>query len=101
VPFGIVVGLAWMNFDTGTSPAVQDALRGVTAAPVGLALAAGLKTGEGFARQPTELAFIALAFAGSLLLHLPLPAVLAILAPPSFLLAWRDVHRRNEDGTGL
>ncbi|MFB0488683.1 chromate transporter [Methylobacterium sp. OAE515] len=100
VPFGIVVGFAWMYFDTGTSPAVQDVLRGVTAAAVGLALAAGLKAGDGFARRPTGLAFIALAFAGSLLLHLPLPAVLAILGPPAFLLAWRNVHRRDRDRIG-
>jgi chromate transporter len=99
VPFGIVVGLAWMYFDTGTSQGVQDALRGVTAAAVGLALAAGLKVGQGFARRPAGLAFIAAAFAGSLLLHLPLPTVLAILASPAFLLAWRDVHRRNGNKT--
>ena len=99
VPFCIVVGLAWMYFDTGTPPAVQDALRGVTAAAVGLALAAGLKAGEGFARQPAALTFIAVAFVGSVLLHLPLPAVLAILAPPAFLLAWRDSHRTGERGS--
>lgn len=98
VPFGIVVGLAWMYFDTGTSPAVQDALHGATAAAVGLAFAAGLKAAEGFARRPTGLAFIALAFAASILLHLPLPAVLVILAPPAFLLAWHSVQRRNGVG---
>jgi len=98
VPFCIVVGLAWIYFDTGTPPAVRDALRGVTAAAVGLAIAAGLKAGEGFARRPAAMAFMVMAFAGSVLLRLPLLAVLAILAPPAFLLAWRDVHRR--DGCG-
>jgi chromate transporter len=93
VPFCIVVGLAWMYFDTGTPPGVQDALRGVTAAAVGLALAAGLKAGDGFFRRPAALTFITVAFVGSVLLHLPLPAVLAILAPLAFLLAWRDLHR--------
>jgi len=100
VPFCIVVALAWMYFDEGAAPAAQDALRGVTAAAVGLALAAGLKAGEGFHRRPAALAFIALAFAGSILLHLPLPAVLAILAPPAFFVAWRHVHQRDGKGTG-
>ncbi|MDP4021664.1 chromate transporter [Methylobacterium sp. NEAU 140] len=98
VPFCIVVGLAWAYFGSGAAPAVQDALRGVTAGAVGLALAAGLKTGEAFARQPIALGFIVLAFGGSILLHLPLLAVLAILAPPAFLLAWRQAqHSRGEE----
>ncbi|MBY0253231.1 MAG: chromate transporter [Methylobacterium organophilum] len=100
VPFCIVVGLAWMYFGEGAAPAVQDALRGVTAAAVGLALSAGLKAGEGFGRQPVALAFIVLAFAGSALAHIPLPAVLAILAPPAFLLAWRHVRRRDRGPVG-
>ncbi|SDA21154.1 chromate transporter [Methylobacterium sp. UNC378MF] len=98
VPFWIVLGLAWAYFHSGAVPAVQDVLRGVTAAAVGLALSAGLKAGEGFARRPAALAFIAAAFLGSVLLHLPLIAVLAILAPPAFLLAWRHLHRRGADG---
>jgi chromate transporter len=98
VPFLIVVALAWMYFDKGVAPAAQDALRGVTAAAVGLALAAGLRAGEGFGRRPAALAFIALAFAASVLLHLPLPAVLAILAPPAFFMAWRNVHRSVRGG---
>lgn len=100
VPFCIVVGLAWMYFDHSAAPAVQDALRGVTAAAVGLALSAGLKAGEGFGRQPAALAFIVLTFAGSALMHIPLPAVLAIFAPPAFLLALRHVRRRGQGPIG-
>ncbi|TXN75460.1 chromate transporter [Methylobacterium sp. WL18] len=96
VPFCIVLGLAWAYFRSGAVPAVQDILRGVTAAAVGLALSAGLKAGEGFARRPAALAVIALAFLGSIVLHLPLLAVLAILAPPAFLLAWRHPRQRGD-----
>jgi chromate transporter len=98
VPFCLVVALAWLYFDRGTTPATQDALRGVTAAAVGLALAAGLKAGGGFGRHPIALGLIALAFAGSVLLHLPLPVVLAILAPPAFLSALRQRRRAGAGG---
>ena len=98
VPFCIVVALAWIYFDAGAAPAVRDTLRGVTAAAVGLTIAAGLKAGNSFGRQPAALAFIVLAFTGSVLMHMPLPVVLAILAPMAFFVAWRHVHRRGREG---
>ncbi len=73
-------------------------LRGVAAVAIGLALSMGLKTGENFLFNPTALLFGALAFAASVFLKLPLIAVLAILAPPAFLVAWRH-HTRKKDAS--
>jgi chromate transporter len=56
----------------------------------------GLKTGEKFLFNPAALLFGALAFAASVFLKLPLIAVLAILGPPAFLVAWRH-HSRKKD----
>jgi chromate transporter len=73
-------------------------LRGVAAVAVGLALSMGLKTAEKFLFNPTALLFSALAFAASVFLKVPLIAVLAILSPPAFLVAWRH-HTRKKDAS--
>src|SRR4029077_18027782 len=62
---------------------------------IGLALSTGLKTGEKFLFDSTALLFGALAFAASVFLKLPLIAVLAILSPPAFLVAWRHHQRKK------
>ena len=73
---------------------MQDVLHGVTTVAIGLALSTGLKTGEKFLFDPTALLFGALAFAASVFLKLPVIAVLAILSPPAFLVAWRHHQRK-------
>jgi chromate transporter len=94
VPFVIILTLAYAYFLHSTTPAIQDVLRGVAAVAIGLALSMGLKTGEKFLFNPTG----ALAFAASVFLKLPLIAVLAILSPPAFLVAWRH-HTRKKDAS--
>ena len=96
IPFLIILALAYAYFLHSTTPAMQDVLHGVAAVAIGLALSMGLKTGEKFLFHPTALLLGALAFAASVFLKVPLIAVLAILGPPSFLLAWRH-HPRKSD----
>jgi hypothetical protein len=69
-----------------------------TAVAIALALSMGLKTGEKFLFKPTALLFGALGFAASVFLKLPLIAVLEILGPPAFLVAWRP-HPRKKDAS--
>jgi chromate transporter len=98
VPFLIILALAYAYFLHSTTPAIQDVLRGVAAVAVGLALSMGLKTAEKFLSNPTALLFSALAFAASVFLKVPLIAVLAILSPPAFLVAWRH-HTEEKDAS--
>ena len=95
IPFLIILAFAYAYFLHSTTPAMQDVLRGVTTVAIGLALSTGLKTGEKFLFDPTALLFGALAFAASVFLKLPLIAVLAILSPPAFLVAWRHHQRKK------
>ena len=96
IPFLIILALAYAYFLHSTAPAMQDVLHGITAVAIGLALSVGLKTGEKFLFNPTALLFGALAFAASVFLKLPLVAVLAILGPPAFLVAWRHDPRKKD-----
>jgi len=98
IPFLIILALAYAYFLHSTTPAMQDVLHGVTAVAIGLALSMGLKTGEKFLFNSTALLFGALAFAASVFLKLPLIAVLAILGPPAFLVAWGH-HPRKKDAS--
>jgi len=97
IPFLIILALAYAYFLHSTAPAMQDVLRGVTAVAIGLALSVGLETGEKFLFNPTALLFGALAFAASVFVKLPLIAVLAILGPPAFLVAWRHDPGKKGD----
>jgi len=96
IPFLIILALAYAYFRHSATPAMQDVLRGVAAAAVGLALSMGLKTGEKFLRNPIALFFGALAISASVFLKLPLIAIIAILAPPAFLVAWRNDAQKND-----
>lgn len=89
LPFVIVVAMGFLYFNNHAVPAVQDVLRGVTVAAVGLALSMGLATGEKYRRNVVALGFIGAAFAASVLLKVPLLLVLAVLAPAAFLIEWR------------
>ncbi|MBM6596409.1 chromate transporter [Microvirga pudoricolor] len=93
IPFCIIVALGYAYVHYHSTPALQDILRGIAAGAIGLTFSMGLKTGEKFFRQPVALVFAALAFAGSIMLRMPLLAVLAILIPPAFLVAWRRPSR--------
>src|SRR6202008_3536405 len=90
IPFLMILSFAYAYFLHSTTPAMQDVLHGVTTVAIGLALSTGLKTGEKFLFDPTGLIFGATVF-----LKLPLTAVLAILSPPAFLVAWRHHQRKK------
>lgn len=89
VPFVIVLLFGAFYFSSHAGPAVQDVLRGLTVAAVGLALSMGLKTGERYRKNWTALGFIAAAFLASIVLKLPLLLVLVVLAPIAFFIEWR------------
>jgi chromate transporter len=67
---------------------VQRVLGGVSAAAAGLVIATGLRMLRPHCRRPAALLFAALAFAGMVLTHLPLPVVLLGLAPFSIAGPW-------------
>lgn len=89
VPFCIVLVLGMIYFGSHSVPAIQDVLRGVTAAAIGLALSMGFKTGEKFSRDVVALGFIAVAFVASVFLKIQLLLVVAVLAPLAFLVELR------------
>jgi chromate transporter len=62
---------------------LQNVLGGLAAAAAGLLIGTGLRLLVPLRRRPTALLFAALAFAGMAFTRLPLPAVLAALAPLS------------------
>lgn len=93
VPFCIVLALGAFYFGNHSIPAVQDVLRGVTAAAIGLALSMGFKTGEKFKADFIALGFIIVAFGASILLKLPLLVVVAVLAPIAFFMELRRSKR--------
>ena len=64
-------------------PAVQHALRGISAAAAGLMIATGLRLLRARRRHVPTLALAALAFAGLALARLPLLLVLLALVPLS------------------
>ncbi|MCX4246252.1 chromate transporter [Paraliomyxa miuraensis] len=87
--FVIVIALAVLYQSYGSIPAVNGAVRGVTAVAAGLVIATGIKLALG---QPRKLAlplFAAAAFMGVIVLQLPLVVVILALLPLSFLVEWR------------
>jgi chromate transporter len=85
----VLLPLALLYSYGGHLDLVRAALRGVASAAAGLLLATGLKMAWPYRREPWALAIAALALVGVGLLHWPLLAVVAALAPVSIGLAWR------------
>jgi chromate transporter len=83
IPGAIGVGLGVLLFGQAGLPAVQDALRGISAAAAGLMIATGLRLLRARRRHVPTLALAALAFAGLALARLPLLLVLLVLVPLS------------------
>ena len=85
----VLLPLALLYTYGGHLELVRSALHGVASAAAGLLLATGLKMVWPYRREPWALGIGALAFGGVGLLHWPLLAVVAVLAPLSIGLAWR------------
>lgn len=88
VPLAIVIALGLAYFHYREVPALDALLRGAVAAAAGMTLSMGVKVLEPFLRQPGALALAAAAFVAVALLHYPLVAVVAVLAPLGMLWAW-------------
>jgi chromate transporter len=90
LPLAIVLLLATIYTEFAQVAAVRGACNGVSAAASGLVLAMAFRMGDAIRRTPWQVAIGAIAFAAIGLARLPMPWVLAVLAPTSLGIAlWR------------
>jgi chromate transporter len=87
--FVIVIIMAELYQRFGTIPAIQGAVRGVTAVAAGLVIATGIKLALGQPRTLTLALFGLATLLGVTVLRLPLLAVIGALVPLSFIVNWR------------
>lgn len=88
VPVLIVIVLAYLYFHYRTVPALESVLRGITPVAVGMTFAMAWRTGRKCLNSAPAILFFAAAFILTAIFRLPLPAMLALLAPPAIWLAW-------------
>lgn len=88
-PCIIGVTLTALYLRYGQIPLISGALRGISAAAIGLFISLGVKMVHAERRSPHILAFAALAFLAAGPLGIPLLVVILVLAPFSMLAAWR------------
>ena len=93
-PVAIVIGLAMLEDRFGAVGRAPDMLLGLGAAAAGLVAATVAKIARPVVavRPLTSAPVIVLVFVGVGLLRFPLPAMLAIGAPLSLALVWRDTR---------
>ena len=82
----LALGIAYQH--VGTMPIVQSALRGMSFVATGLVLANALGLAGALPRRPVPWLFVVAVFAGVALLHFPLIAVMAALAPCAIAITW-------------
>lgn len=87
-PLVLIVALGIGYRYAGTLPVVQSALRGMSFVATGLVLANGLGLAGALPRRPVPWLFVVAVFVAVALLHLPLVAVMAVLAPCAVALTW-------------
>ena len=78
---GLVLGILYLRYPH--LPVIQNTLGGISAAAAGMLIATGIKMLMPHRRRPAALFFAGLAFAGIIVVKLPLLAVLAGLVPLS------------------
>ncbi|MBA4790412.1 MAG: chromate transporter [Rhizobiales bacterium] len=88
-PCLIGLALTALYLRYGQIPMISGALRGISAAAIGLFVALGLKMAHAERRSPHILVFAAIAFLAAGPLGIPLLVVILGLAPFSILAAWR------------
>jgi chromate transporter len=86
-PLAFLVAVASLFTTFSTLPDVRAALYGATAAAAGLAIGTAVKMTVKIPFDPVVVLVAAAAFIGSALLRLPLPLILAVLVPVSFVFA--------------
>ncbi len=90
MPLVVVLLLAALFARYAEIEAVRNACYGVTAAASGLMLSVGFKMARSIRRVPWQLGVAALVFGAIAVARLPLLWVLAVLAPLSLAIAWRQ-----------
>lgn len=87
-PVALVIGLAYVYFTYHHLPAMDAALRGMTAAAVGLTFSMVYKTGRACLVSPVPWLLLGASFVMAGLLRLPLLATVGVLAPIGLWWAW-------------
>jgi chromate transporter len=88
VPIVVVVALGIAYQHIGTMPLVQSALRGMSFVATGLVLANALGLAGALPRRPVPWLFAVAVFVAVALLHFPLIAVMAVMAPCAIAITW-------------
>jgi chromate transporter len=91
-PFVIVLVLGALYHRFGSLPAVQGALRGMTAVAAGLVMITGLKLAKSQPRNLRGLVFGLAALVSIGVAHLPLGWIMLVLMPLALAVEWR-AHR--------
>jgi chromate transporter len=94
-PVAIILAAGTLYEHFNTLPTVHRALSGLATAASGLILGTALKIAGPSLRRPATLAIVVLAFVLLAVLHLSLPAAIAIALPVSLLMARRIVPRTS------
>jgi chromate transporter len=92
-PLVIILALGVGYAQAGTLPVVQSMLRGMSFVATGLVVANALGLAGALPRRPVPWLFVLAVFAGVALLHFPLLAVMAALAPCAIAIAWAGRDR--------
>jgi len=96
VPSFIILGLSFVYFHFQNVEAFQNALRGASAAAVGLTLALGFKNGGMLMKKPMAVFLMAAIFLAYGVFRFKLLPVLALSIPLAILWAMRDVKAEEE-----
>jgi chromate transporter len=94
-PIVIVLLLAEAYRHFGGIEIVQHMLSGVSAAAAGLVLATGARLAQKLERRAWMIALTAVTFVAVAWLHLPLLAVLVVIAPLGIACGWHSVQKEN------
>lgn len=87
-PFFIVLALGALYTRYGHLPAVEAALRGISAAAAGLMVAMALKMAASRQLRSLMAVFVVATFFGIAVMRLPLLALVSAVAPASIAAAW-------------
>ncbi|MBV8884331.1 MAG: chromate transporter [Chroococcidiopsidaceae cyanobacterium CP_BM_RX_35] len=93
--FIATIGIAYTHYHE--VPALRSALRGATAASVGMTLAMGFQIGARYLTQKMALVFILAAFLAAGVLRWPLLPTLVVLMPLSIYLNWPRQSPANKE----
>lgn len=91
-PFLVFVALAAVYTQIVQVPWIKKAFIGVAAVAAGQILSVGVRLGRAMPQRAWGIGLCAAGFIGVLVLHLPLPWVVLMLAPLGVFFAWREAR---------